>query len=153
VAIPLISGSVPAAAALSNGEGTPIVELRAGDPVLVASVREADSEVEGGMVAVGVGRKGKRVEYRCADCGYGIVVSGQAPSCPMCSEARWEHVGWRPFIFGCSTTLPPKPVTSPPRAFLGKGRVSRSTASAKSGVGTERVEAGGGVRVAGQGRR
>jgi rubrerythrin len=75
-----------------------IVEPREGDPELVALVREAeDSEVEGGMVAVGRGRKGKRAEYRCTVCGYGIVVYGQAPSCPMCSEARWEHVEWRPF--------------------------------------------------------
>ena len=75
-----------------------IVEPREGDPELVALVREAeDSEVEGGMVAVGGGRKGKRAEYRCTVCGYGIVVYGHAPSCPMCSEARWEHVEWRPF--------------------------------------------------------
>jgi hypothetical protein len=80
VAIPLTS--VPAPAALSDGD----------------QVREAeDSEVEGGMVAVGGGRRGKRAEYRCTVCGYGIVVYGHAPSCPMCSEARWEHVEWRPF--------------------------------------------------------
>ena len=75
-----------------------IVEPREGDPEPVAMVREAeDSEVEGGMVAAGGGRKGERAEYRCAACGYGIVVYGQAPSCPMCSQARWEHVQRRPF--------------------------------------------------------
>src|SRR5438552_2330064 len=79
-----------------------IVERSEGDPEPVALVREAEnSEVEGGMVAVGVasgrGRRGKRAEYRCATCGYGIVVYGHAPSCPMCREARWEHVEWRPF--------------------------------------------------------
>jgi hypothetical protein len=75
-----------------------IIEPRERDPELVASVRQAeDSELERGMVAVGGGRKGKRAEYRCTVCGYGIVVYGQAPSCPMCSEARWEHVEWRPF--------------------------------------------------------
>jgi len=75
-----------------------IVELCEGDPELVALVREAeDSAVEGGMVAAWRGRVGKRVEYRCAGCGYGIVVYGQAASCPMCREARWEHVEWRPF--------------------------------------------------------
>jgi hypothetical protein len=68
-----------------------IVELRESDPELVALVRQAgDSEVA-------AGRKGKRAEYRCAACGYGIVVYGQAPSCPMCREARWEHVERRPF--------------------------------------------------------
>jgi hypothetical protein len=74
-----------------------IVELREDDPELVALVREAeDSEVERGMVADGGGRKGKRAEYRCAACGYGVVVCGRPPGCPMCSEARWEYVEWRP---------------------------------------------------------
>jgi hypothetical protein len=96
VAIPLTS--VPAPAALSDGDQMLIVEPCEGDPELVALGREAeDSEVEGGMVAVGGGRKGKRAEYRCTVCGYGVVVYGQAPSCPMCGEARWEHVEWRPF--------------------------------------------------------
>jgi hypothetical protein len=75
-----------------------IVELRERAPELVALVREADdSVVERGVVAAGGGRKGKRAEYRCAACGYGIVVYGQSPGCPMCGEARWEHVEWRPF--------------------------------------------------------
>src|SRR6266568_1155852 len=66
--------------------------------MLIVELREAaDSEVEAGMVAAGAGRKGKRGAYRCAGCGHGIVVYGQAPSCPICSEARWEHVEWRPF--------------------------------------------------------
>jgi hypothetical protein len=78
-----------------------IVELREEDPELVAQpvalVREAeDSELEAGMVAAGGGRKGKRAEYRCAACGYGIVAYGRPPGCPMCREARWEHVEWRP---------------------------------------------------------
>jgi hypothetical protein len=84
VAIPLTSEFAPAA--LVDGDQLPIVELREAE----------DSAVEGGMVAGG-GRMGNRAEYRCAACGYGIVVYGQAPSCPMCSEARWEHVEWRPF--------------------------------------------------------
>jgi hypothetical protein len=96
VAIPLTSEFAPAA--LVDGDQLPIVELREGDPELVALVREAeDSAAEGGMVAAGGGRMGKRAEYRCAACGYGIVVYGQAPSCPRCREARWEHVEWRPF--------------------------------------------------------
>ena len=76
----------------------PIVELRERDPERVDWVREADEcEAERGLFAAGGGRKGKRAEYRCAACGYGIVVYEQPPSCPMCSEARWEHVEWRPF--------------------------------------------------------
>jgi hypothetical protein len=90
VAIPLISESALAAAALIDGDQMSIVELPESDPKLVALVREA------GDYEVAARRKGKRTEYRCAACGYGIVVCGQPPGCPMCSEARWEHVEWRP---------------------------------------------------------
>jgi hypothetical protein len=70
VAIPPTSESAPAPAALIDGDQMLIVELRKGDPELVALVREAeDSEVERGMVAAGGGRKGKRAEYHCAACG------------------------------------------------------------------------------------
>ena len=90
MAIPLISESAPAAAALIDGDQMSIVELPESDPKLVALVREAG---DSGGVA---GRKGKRTEYRCAACGYGIVVCGRPPGCPMCSEGRWERVEWRP---------------------------------------------------------
>jgi hypothetical protein len=93
VAIPLVSESVRPPAALFDGDQMSIVELREGDPKLVALAREAENS----EIAPRGGRKGKRAEYYCAACGYGIVVYGQAPSCPMCSEARWEHVEWRPF--------------------------------------------------------
>ena len=90
MAIPLISQSAPVAAALSDGDQMSIVELRESDRKLVALVREAED------AEVAVGRPGRRAEYYCAACGYGIVVCGQPPGCPMCSEARWEHVEWRP---------------------------------------------------------
>jgi rubrerythrin len=87
VAIPLTAESAPAAAALIDG-----------DQMLIAELREAkNTEVEEGMVAAEGGRKGKRAEYRCAACGYGIVVYAQPPGCPICSETSWEHVEWRPF--------------------------------------------------------
>jgi hypothetical protein len=100
-------------------------------------VREADdSEVERGMVAAQGGRKGKRAEYSCAACGYGIVVYGQPPSCLMCGEARWEHVEWRPFSQLLDDFAPSrwhsKPATSPPRAFLANSRVSRSATFARA---------------------
>jgi hypothetical protein len=92
VAISLTSKSARPPAALIGGDQISIVELQR-DPKLVALVREAkDAEI-----AAGGGRKGKRAEYDCAACGYGIVVYGQPPSCPICNEARWEHVEWRPF--------------------------------------------------------
>jgi hypothetical protein len=96
VALPLTSVSVAAPAARGDDDQMLMVELRESDPVALVGEAE-DSEVDGGMVAAGGGRKGKRAEYRCAACGYGIVVYVQPPGCPMCSEARWEHVEWRPF--------------------------------------------------------
>jgi hypothetical protein len=98
VAIPLASESASAApAALIDGDQMSIVELADGRRRGVALVRESeDSEVERGRGAAGGGRKGKRTEYRCAACGYGIVVYERPPSCPMCSKPRWEHVEWRP---------------------------------------------------------
>ena len=29
-------------------------------------------------------------EFRCADCGYGVVVQRALPQCPMCGGAIWE---------------------------------------------------------------
>ncbi len=98
MAIPLTSEFALPPAALIDGDQMLIVELPEDAPELVALVREAeDSELDGGMVAAGGGRKGKRAEYRCAACGYGIVVYGRPPGCPMCCEGRWEHVERRPF--------------------------------------------------------
>lgn len=28
-------------------------------------------------------------ELRCAGCGYGIVVTGEPPACPMCRSSAW----------------------------------------------------------------
>ena len=103
MAIAPTSKSAAAPAALIDGDQMSIVELPEGDLKLLALVREAgDSEVDGGMLAAGGGRKGKRAEYRRATCGYGIIIYGRPPDCPMCREARWEHVEWRPLL--CSTS-------------------------------------------------
>jgi rubrerythrin len=32
-------------------------------------------------------------EFRCADCGYGVVVQRLLPQCPMCSGTVWESRG------------------------------------------------------------
>jgi hypothetical protein len=29
-------------------------------------------------------------EFRCAECGYGICLSGALPPCPMCQAITWE---------------------------------------------------------------
>jgi hypothetical protein len=97
VSISLTSESASAPVALIDGDQTLIVALRV----------EEDAAVEGGMVSAVVGRMGKRAEYRCAACGYGIVVYGQPASCPMCREPRWEHVEWRPFSQLLDFPLPP----------------------------------------------
>ena len=67
-----------------------IVEPRESDPELVALVRQAEDS------QVAAGRKSNRAQYYCAACGYGTVVYGRPPGCPMCGEGRWEHVEWRP---------------------------------------------------------
>ena len=36
-------------------------------------------------------------EFRCSDCGYGIVSRGTLPICPMCRGSSWEESLWRPF--------------------------------------------------------
>lgn len=32
-------------------------------------------------------------EFRCADCGYGVVVQRLLPQCPMCGGTVWESRG------------------------------------------------------------
>jgi rubrerythrin len=36
-------------------------------------------------------------EFRCADCGYGAIVTAALPRCPMCGCASWEATTWSPF--------------------------------------------------------
>jgi lipopolysaccharide biosynthesis regulator YciM len=36
-------------------------------------------------------------EYRCLECGYGIVTLSLVPDCPMCHGSQWEAVRWSPF--------------------------------------------------------
>jgi rubrerythrin len=33
-------------------------------------------------------------EFRCSQCGYGVVVQVQLPRCPMCSGTAWEETSW-----------------------------------------------------------
>ena len=42
-------------------------------------------------------------EFRCAECGYGVVVSNVLPSCPMCHGDSWHPAPWRPFTRGAAT--------------------------------------------------
>jgi hypothetical protein len=36
-------------------------------------------------------------EFRCSECGYGIVSRGLLPDCPMCRGSNWAESPWRPF--------------------------------------------------------
>ena len=38
-----------------------------------------------------------RLEFRCCACGYGVVRQSSPPRCPMCGDAEWEELGWKPF--------------------------------------------------------
>jgi hypothetical protein len=140
VAIPT-SESAPASVALIDGDQLSIVELADGRRRGVALVRESeDSEVERGMVAARGGRKGRRTEYRCAACGYGIVVYQRPQSCPMCRKPRWEHVEWRPsspllddlaLPFGtqsqrCRFPAPSLPTAEKPIRYLRPGQAGGS---------------------------
>jgi rubrerythrin len=33
-----------------------------------------------------------RVDLRCRGCGYGIVVAGDPPTCPLCRAQDWEPI-------------------------------------------------------------
>ena len=36
-------------------------------------------------------------EFRCADCGYGVIVRTELPECPMCRGLTWEGPADSPF--------------------------------------------------------
>ena len=40
---------------------------------------------------------GAKGSFRCADCGYGVVVTAALPVCPMCGCRAWEESAWSPF--------------------------------------------------------
>jgi rubrerythrin len=46
------------------------------------------------FVVAGTQAKGA---YHCAECGYGITVHAELPSCPMCAGTTWELHDWSPF--------------------------------------------------------
>jgi hypothetical protein len=44
-------------------------------------------------------------EFRCADCGYGAVVTAALPRCPMCGCESWETASWSPFSRTAATVF------------------------------------------------
>jgi lipopolysaccharide biosynthesis regulator YciM len=67
--------------------------LDLGKPVWKAGTRERVL-VEAGVRGAG--------EYRCLECGYGIVTFSLVPACPMCHGDTWEVTRESPF----TTQLP-----------------------------------------------
>ena len=33
-------------------------------------------------------------QFRCAECGYGIIIKAELPTCPMCASTSWEGGSW-----------------------------------------------------------
>ena len=44
-------------------------------------------------------------EFRCSDCGYGVIVTAGLPTCPMCGCDAWEQIDWSPFRRAAATIL------------------------------------------------
>jgi rubrerythrin len=65
-----------------------------------AHILEDSGYVE--LIAAGTAAVG---ELRCAECGYGAIVHGRVPVCPMCGGTSWEPTPWSPFSRGS----PPDP--------------------------------------------
>jgi hypothetical protein len=38
-------------------------------------------------------------EFRCAECGYGVIVRSLLPTCPMCRGLVWEEPTGSPFSY------------------------------------------------------
>jgi hypothetical protein len=36
-------------------------------------------------------------EFRCEECGYGVIVHRTLPQCPMCGGETWRQAPWSPF--------------------------------------------------------
>ena len=36
-------------------------------------------------------------EFHCSECGYGVTIVRELPTCPMCGGNTWEQTPWSPF--------------------------------------------------------
>jgi hypothetical protein len=36
-------------------------------------------------------------EFHCSECSYGVIVTRELPTCPMCGGESWERATWSPF--------------------------------------------------------
>jgi len=62
----------------------------------MSNVESARGSVSGyvDFVSTGMHVKG---EFHCAECGYGVTVCRELPTCPMCGGEEWEQTAWSPF--------------------------------------------------------
>ena len=78
-------GNEPAERPRSRHRGGLVIEEHALD--------EVDEDYVA-FLETGTSAKGS---FRCSDCGYGVVVTGALPPCPMCGGGVWEEAPWSPF--------------------------------------------------------
>ena len=57
----------------SRSSAATVVARENGEPVFLAAGREVSGE------------------FRCAECGYGVIVRSLLPACPMCRGLVWEE--------------------------------------------------------------
>jgi rubrerythrin len=60
--------------------------------VLIKSRRSetSDEAASGGAPVLLVAGEAAAGEFRCARCGYGVMVKTVLPACPMCRGVAWE---------------------------------------------------------------
>jgi hypothetical protein len=59
---------------------------------MIEDVRPTGDGVADFVEFVSAGERGAGA-YRCAECRYGISLTGELPSCPMCGGSVWEATG------------------------------------------------------------
>ena len=57
---------------------------------------QMESRRSEGPAVLGAGRRAEG-EFRCAECGYGVIVRKELPQCPMCRGLLWEVPTDSPF--------------------------------------------------------
>jgi hypothetical protein len=66
--------------------------------VSASEVRRSEPlEADDGFIGFAAEGERRVGEFRCAECGYGIVSRRTLPPCPMCQGKAWEESLWRPF--------------------------------------------------------
>jgi rubrerythrin len=62
---------------------------------MVEEARVVESEPSG-YVRFWVSGEPAKGEYHCSECGYGVTVYRELPTCPMCGGKAWEQTTWSP---------------------------------------------------------